>query len=322
MKSLRAKSITDIDTFLTNEGIVQLYNRKIGIKNISASPSVKFWSMIHETDGNIFLFKSPLVAESNFNIVNKLQQEFNGRVVISAENYPDFNAVKAVFQSKGFQMSKMYGCIKYNSKIYYYDNKDMIKGTIAKDIEGTQFIQIGNDKYPLMASVDFGNDLEGAAWWIDPSGKSYHVDTDTEGSGDTHVGWIWQNPKMLKKYYPKDLYKKATESCDHYTSHDEALYKIWDDMLRDGWVRVRKSDAMYTIVNYRGSMEDALRKSKDLLSEILDVDEEVELNNSDTQKEVFRSYEEIFASKIESKEGDNMPDIEKKLSFSDILRWK
>lgn len=141
----------DIDKFLQDNGIVQLYNRRMGIKTVSNEPSEKFWYSLQGMDDEVMFFTKQIELAEDFDIMDKLKVEFPNKNIEKIEISPRSHQVVIIFNnSKSMAQSGLYGGINYKGKLYYYDLADCITGVMGKSEDGTQYIKINNIKYSLM----------------------------------------------------------------------------------------------------------------------------------------------------------------------------
>lgn len=147
-------SNNNLEQYLKGNNIIQIYNNKIGIRNISYPISTKFWSMLQNVKNEVLLFSKELVAEAQFDIISKIQQEFE---IININNIDiiDTNSRtnQVILKTKDgvMKISKLYGGINYNGKLYYYNVSDMIIGYIGKDEEDNVYMKINDIKYLIVS---------------------------------------------------------------------------------------------------------------------------------------------------------------------------
>lgn len=143
----------DIDEFLRDNGIVQIYNKRVGIKTVSNEPSEKFWFALQGMDDEIYFFTKDIISENNFDIIDKIIDEFNIQNVDDIETVDTnsrTNEITLKYKDGTMKISELYGGIEYKNKLYYYNLSDCIIGDMGKAEDGTQYIKIGGIKYSLM----------------------------------------------------------------------------------------------------------------------------------------------------------------------------
>jgi hypothetical protein len=99
------------------------------------------------------LFQKELISEAQFDIITKIQQEFN------IDNIYDIDMIdtnsrtnQVILKTKNgvYKDSKLYGGINYKNKLYYYNVSDMMTGNIGKDEQDNIYMKINDIKYLIV----------------------------------------------------------------------------------------------------------------------------------------------------------------------------
>jgi hypothetical protein len=150
---LWGKSDDNLEQYLKDNNIVQIYNNKIGIRNISYPISIDFWSMLQNIKGEVLLFKQEIKNINKGYVFNDLMKEFdidNINDISSMEINRRTNQMILQLKDKTMKVSNLYGGIEYNGKSYWFENKDMITGYIGKDEQDNVYIKINEIKYLIV----------------------------------------------------------------------------------------------------------------------------------------------------------------------------
>jgi hypothetical protein len=144
----------DIEQYLQDNNIIQIYNKGIGIKNISYPISAIFWSMLQNVRGEVLLFNKELENINKVKVFEKLANEFNIKNIMtdiaSMEINRRTNQIILILKDKTIKISELYGGIEYKGKSYWYEIKDMIAGYIGKDEEDNVYLEINGIKYYII----------------------------------------------------------------------------------------------------------------------------------------------------------------------------
>ena len=227
----------NIETFLKDNQITQIFlERSQLLRNVSGTPSDKFWKLLEKYNGKILFFKSNVIPIDQ--VKPNIYNEFQNRNITEIVYMGDVGRILVKFDNKNFSLSQKYNFIKItNGQLYYYDVNDMIRGVVAEDDNNNRYVKVNDKKYSLM-----NNDSN-----------------DINASEDLVIGEV----------YDRGMLEDRGFQIGSETSKNVV---IWEPD-GDGWYAVKMAEDEYQIIRqYYEGTEETENKKKYMMSK--DVNEE------------------------------------------------